>query len=224
MLWHSGASPAAYQRLRAAGRAYVDEISALGRYFWRDDTRGRPHNLFTSGTAMRQAFSALGLPANGLPSALTWQKETAASAPPPASHPAVRISFRARDYCAGFFYAAARDAYQRWLGGTPHVSAGGEAIVARAVVVPVVAARVLDAEGRLALATRRGGDAHLFVHGQHQLGNWQWQNGKTRFFDAAGAEVPLPPGPIWITVVTTPEAVTIPAADVPAEEALRCEH
>ena len=222
VLWHSGGSPAAYQLFQTGAGGHVDEISALGRYFWRDRNRYPPHNLFTSGSAIREAFTELRLPIAGVPPALAWDEEPAEHRREGPVHPAVRLSFRDPDYCVGYVYDLARDVYQRWLAGAPQVSATGEAISARTVIVPIVSARVIDREGRLNLATKNGGIAHLFIHGEYEMAEWRWHQGKTRFVDSDGAVIAFPPGPIWITVVTAPEAVTLLPADFSPPEAFRC--
>lgn len=210
-LLHSGGSPAALAMLRGGRISHWDEISAAGRYYFRDPARPRPHNLFTSRALMRQAFAEAELPT--AVAFTPWAVEAAEGIPLPVSHPAVRIAFRDPHYCVGFFYDATQDAYQRWLAGQPQLSGTGETLWARTVALQYVAAFVQDAEGRLDLNTRGGGPAELFFHGRRQAARWERTAGKTAFVDTTGAPIGLPQGPVWITVVTDPKAVEIPAAD-----------
>lgn len=210
-LFHSGGSPAAMIQLQSAAVAAIDEISASGRYFWRDRKRLRPHNLYTSGRLIRQAFDDLALPRRVVFAPLPSAAESAESVAPLSL--GVLIATHDPDYCVAYRYDPAARAYERWLAGERHRSEDGTAVYAKSVLVPVLASRVLDRVGRLRLTLNGDGALTALVAGTTLNGRWERARGHTRYLGSQGEPIAFPDGPVWITVVTDATTVRPLAVD-----------
>jgi len=210
-VFHSGGSPEALARLRGSSLVDFDEISWNGKYFWRDDARPRPHNLYTSSHLVVQAFVDYRLPTTT--TFLPWEvvPDTTLHDRPPDG-PAVRIVALDPQYCIAYRYEQSENRYQRWLAGVPHRSAEGMLLYAKGVVVQEVAGKVVDREGRLRLATASGGWARIFSNGKIFPATWQRQDGRTIFLRADGKPMGFPAGPVWVEIVLDHAAVEEPPA------------
>lgn len=211
-VFHSGGSPDGIHRVRSSSVSDFDEISWNGKYFWRDSKRRRPHNLFTSGALIRQAFDDYRL---SDASDFTPWPGVGETPPEAQASDGISVTIRANDpdYCAGYRYQRESNRYERWQAGAPQVSGDGSPLFASSVVVQEVSARVLDREGRLQVATHDGGWATVFSHGQARIGQWEYRAGKTWFTDGDGGPISFPGGPIWISVVLDRTTVQTLAAD-----------
>jgi hypothetical protein len=83
-------------------------------------------------------------------------------------------------------------------------------IRARTVVVMRVPWRVADSAGHVLLNQFGEGEAFVYMDGKAVVGLWKKadRQGRTRFYDAAGAEIAFNRGPIWIEVVGPESAIT----------------
>ncbi|MDD5110130.1 MAG: DUF3048 domain-containing protein [Patescibacteria group bacterium] len=222
-LFHSGGSPDALAELKRDHLPNLDEISYNGRYYWRDDARVRPHNLFTSGALITQALTDYHLPTTS--DVVLWP--SVAESPVserPADYPVVRIATLDSDYCVGYRYEQADNRYERWLGGERHRTADGTQLYAKTVVVQGITGQVLDREGRLKLDTDSSGPAVVFTDGKTLPGHWERTNLRTVFSDESGDRIAVPAGPVWITVTLDFDAVQIfsPTTTVTVSEAFGC--
>lgn len=101
---------------------------------------------------------------------------------------------------------AQHDALDRENGGYG-ATASGPAIAPTTVVVMIVPIKRSDsidaALGRLEAASIGTGEAWVFVDGRVVAGSWSKKTvaERTRFLDAAGAEIPFPRGQIFVQVV-----------------------
>ncbi|MDO8559701.1 MAG: DUF3048 domain-containing protein [bacterium] len=204
-LFHSGGSPAALSQLRASPLPNIDEISAYGRYYWRDSDRERPHNLYTSDRLIRQAFENLGLPRQVAftPFPQVADGETKI----PTEDVGVVVTADDPDYCAGYRWNAEVGAYERWLGGLPQRTEDGSQLYAKNVLLLTVSARVLDREGRLKLELDGDGSLTALVDGRTVAGKWRRNGAATQYFAADGGRLRFADGPLWITVVTDAAAI-----------------
>ena len=214
-LFHSGGSPEALKKLKTIDLPNINEISADGRYFWRDDTQVRPHNLYTSGEHMQEAFAHYELPTSVDFLAYPTSAELLVGERP-AAHPVVRITFSDSNYCVGYRYEPAVNAYERWLGGIPQATADGAAIYAKTVVVQAITSQVLDREGRLRMNLDDGGVAMVFTNAKVYVAEWRRQDEKTMYVDENENQIPFADGPVWITVVPDISVVVVaPSAVLP---------
>ena len=204
-LFHSGGSPAALAQLRASPLPNIDEISSYGRYFWRDNDRARPHNLYTSDRLIRQAFENLGLPQQV--SFTPLPLETNAASRGEAADAGALVVADDVDYCAGYRWNTALRAYERFLGGVVQQTQDGAQLYTRNVLLMVVKANVLDREGRLKLELDGEGPLTALLDGRTVEGTWRRRGGTTSYLAADGSSLQFADGPLWVTVVTDADAV-----------------
>ncbi|MBX3015887.1 MAG: DUF3048 domain-containing protein [Caldilineaceae bacterium] len=114
-------------------------------------------------------------------------------------------------------YEGSSGRYTRWLGGIPHVdgNSGGQLAVENVIVQVVTHEATNIVEDSLGSTSIRlnlfgSGPAILFRDGQAHVGSWRSESrgDLPRFFNAAGAEIPLKPGKSWISIVPPTYTVT----------------
>jgi hypothetical protein len=202
VLVHDGGSPGA---MAAIARAPLPTLNAYtsGELFSRRGERSAPYNLYSAGSALRDAVNRLELDRSQLVQGVVYRPSPEA---PEAGDAAVRFS---GIYDSGFRYQPELNLY-RWIrNGAPAVDAAGEAVFVDAVVIAAIDARPLpnDDAGRLYIPLR-GGPATLLLRGSVVEGTWR-QDGGVRFFDSEGVEIVLDPFKTWIALTPTYERVAL---------------
>jgi hypothetical protein len=93
--------------------------------------------------------------------------------------------------------------YQRHQNYREQLDSDGSRIFADTVIVQRTDVSVLDDVGRKELRTIGTGEAIVFYNGGMIRGTWKKKSAtdRTRWYDAAGSEIPLKAGKIWIEVV-----------------------
>ena len=191
----------------------VDALRNGGRAFHRDPRRSAPHNGYTGTALFRRVAGQVGAPAAMVPGLRTWsfiddrpldQRPAKGTITVPYGRGAV-----------GYEYDRNTNAYLRSVAGRRQVDAGdGRRVSARNVIVlfmrlsydpesePGHRRPILDQIGT--------GTAIVFRDGAVIRGTWRKDDvgGLTRFFDAAGTEIGLVRGRIFIQVVETGTRVT----------------
>ncbi len=198
--FHVGGSPDAIEKLATMGKTIVniDEIGR-GQYFWRDQSRYAPHNVYTNTDRMSQAVTALGTTGTTITSA--WRfKETTSSTEP--TIPGINIPFGG-SYNVTWTYQPDSSTYKRTLAKKPHVDADGDVVQASNVIVMKTDSQVLDAKGRLQLRTTGSGDAFVYRDGNRYTARWRRSpNEPLRLETLSGNDVELNRGITWVEVVT----------------------
>jgi hypothetical protein len=178
---------------------------------FRSRDRPAPHNLYATLDGLRGLAGTLGLDIpvrfgglsfgelSALPGAAGLPAATAISIPYGASS-----SVRYR-------YDPASDLYFRWVNGSAHYDAlTGDQLAVRTVVVQWADFRqtdiVEDVLGSRSLDVTLIGSGRVVVYrdGKRIVGRWQRNapGDVTRYYDAAGREIPLGPGgPTWVELV-----------------------
>ena len=191
----------------------VDALFGGGAAFHRDPRRTAPHNAYTTTELFRKVALQRGAPAVMGSSAATW---TFVDDRPIAQRPAKgTITIPYGRGATAYAYDRKSNAYLRSVAGRPQVDAAdGKRVTARNVVVlfmrlsydpesePGHRRPVLDQIGT--------GKAIVFRDGAMIAGTWRKDDvgSLTRFYDAAGTEIPLVRGRIFIQVVPTGTRVT----------------
>ncbi len=207
-----------------ANGSYVVVSPQFGQVdaFYRTDVDGRvsPHNLFTTGAALRQAAATVG--GNDAVTVPSWDFLASAVHSPSAggfsgSVPATTIEIPYRAAAAvRYQYDAASRTYARYQsdGTTYHRevdAANNAAIAAKNVVIintdVIVTGVVEDASGAHSLDMRLTGTgpASVFRDGRRMDGTWYrgtWFDPFT-FISSGGERILLSPGQTWIHVVPT---------------------
>ena len=202
------------KELRADGFADMEEIVGTPEAFWRDETRDMPHNLYTSIALLRKSAPNHGwpdTPFNGAP--LHFEP---AAQPAPASSAAVTLpaaptppgavdSFDLNfwdDYTVT--YRRDGDAFERVIDNVvQHDRDDARPYRVADVVVVWIPARVLDAQGDLAMDVY--GDYPAAVVRTTGVTEARWSAPGAQdtplLADASGKAVALTPGQIYIEVM-----------------------
>lgn len=222
MYMHCGGSPDALNLIKQRDIFDLNEFYR-GWYYWRDESRAAPHNVYTSSELWNKA---LGVYAND--SYLNdvyegWSFVTSTlnhSTTQPPDHiksgvgssggevvkwsgGQITVSFLPPIYEAVWKYNSSTNQFDRYQMGSRHCDADGKCISADNVIVMNVDKKVLDEIGRLQVTTIGQGEAIVFKNGIDYLGTWNKSgtDSRTRFYDVNGEEIKLNPGRIWIEVV-----------------------
>ena len=188
---HVGGSPSALAQIANSSTPTLDAF-ASGDLFSRDNARSAPYNLYSSGSALRQALNRLNLNRSRVLSGTIFRPDDTAL---PSSEISVRFS---GSYSSGFRYSPELNLY-RWVRNGQNASdASGEAVFVDAVVVARVSATPIPADpaGRLYIPMT-GGEATLHLRGKAIPGRWSPQGGFS-FTSAQGQAVNLAPFKYWV--------------------------
>ena len=215
------------KELRASGFADMDEIVGTPEAFWRDPSREMPHNLYTSVARIRKTATGYGYkdtplkaeefsfaPAPSPPAPPPPQAATEAMQPDPASSNASPVPSPsapvAPDAVAAFwndytvrFHPVARG-YERIIEGKVQHDRDDPTPYTVADVIAVwIPAKVLDAEGDLAMNVYGSFPAVLVRDGQATPATWSAPDASTMpaLLDATGEAVLLAPGQIYVEVL-----------------------
>ncbi|MDQ7794090.1 MAG: DUF3048 domain-containing protein [bacterium] len=209
VLAHCGGTPDAMTDLARLKIPGLDEVQRAQAYYERHTGRKAPYNLRSSTARLRQAIAAFGYQYDPprVPGGLfrfdanpAWEGEPAA---------VVRLAYGAssRPSVAEWRYDEATGYYLRFQNGLAHTSAtdSREQVKAGTVIVlPVRTTPVKDSpEGYLSLQLVGNGKATVFARGMAVEARWSKKDraSPTIYTLAAGSELVLPPGPVWIQVV-----------------------
>lgn len=198
---HCGQSPQAELEIPKFQIKSINEIGGAGAYFWRDATRKKPHNLYSSVQKLRQYAAQKG-----------WGKKvevkgfdfSAASQPVGKTTKKILIDYPGK-YEVVYIFDQGKEVYLRNMEGKPHLDREtGEQLTAKNVVVLYAnKVKVLDSEGRLEIDLLSQGKAVYFIGDQKIEGNWKKteRSSPTYFFDQEEKEIQFKPGQIWIQIV-----------------------
>lgn len=198
---HAGGSPAAYAILQKEKKEDMDEIGRAGAYFWRDNTRKAPHNLYSNAAKLREGTQKFGFAQEvKVPGYLFNNPDYIPNAGEAATE--FSVSFLLKSYKVDYKYDTERRTYLRYVNDKPHLDLNNDNPVEAANVMVIGADhKVLDDVGRLQIDVELGGEALLFQRGQVTKGRWSRQAGDVIRFIKDGKEALMYPGVTHILVV-----------------------
>lgn len=209
---HSGGSPEALDLIKTRKIFDANEFF-WGQYYWRDEVRFAPHNLYTNSENWQKivlspsAREGVGGSGSGTNSLFTTDKAWKYSkliGKTMASSGGLTIPF-STDYSVVWTYDAKALNYSRSLDGAKEIDKNGATVTARNILVQItdVSDIANDDKGRQAVTTVGGGDAIILKKGSVTYGTWKKKNlaDRTRFYDKNKKEVVLVPGNTWVEVV-----------------------
>lgn len=201
---HCGGSPDALASISEYNLYSLNQIGGDHAFFWRDQDRSAPHNLYTSGRLLAFAFRDKDLDQDG--DFDPWLfKEEAGITDRTTEEKYIKIDFSSFSYQVEYRYQREDNDYLRLNGEKEHKDAlTDEQIRAKNIVIQLVDTELSDTQtGRLQVQTIGGGRAIIFQDGQALEGTWEKSSReeRTRFYDSDNKEVKLNAGPIWIEVV-----------------------
>ncbi|WP_421617112.1 DUF3048 domain-containing protein [Brevibacillus sp. TJ4] len=201
VLIHSGGSPDALATLSRSRYSHLDEIPN-GKYFWREQFRKAPHNLYTKYELLEQAIADKNMRETSEPIQLRFLPEDAViSDGDPATK--IEITFHSLNK-AMFQYDSEEKKYLRFTNGDPHFDlADNKQLSATNLLVIASRHRVVDSEGRREVDVAGPGDGYLFQQGKVQKIKWKRSNGVIRAYkdEQLTEELPLLPGQTWVEIV-----------------------
>ncbi|HLD28519.1 MAG TPA: DUF3048 domain-containing protein [Patescibacteria group bacterium] len=199
---HSGGSPTALELLENDDVGVYDLNEYYGYnsgYFWRDQQRYSPHNLYTSSQllfAAKEYYTIV-----GGADFVSWQfKDDESTVTNKVND--VEINYSASTaYQVTWKYNSSGNNYERYQSGSRHITDTGQIIEAKNIIIQFTETKILDAVGRRSVDLASGGEAVIFSDGKTTIGSWQKDVDRTRFFGESGDEIVFNRGITWIEIV-----------------------
>jgi len=205
-LAHAGGSQEALAMIPQIGVKDFDEIYNSGAYFWRDKTRKKPHNLYTSTDKLLQGAKAKKYELK-TPFLQPWGTEWEGTSY--TGELVVDYSIKNYPYKVSWCYNENR--YERSINGKPHVMEDDVAITADNLLVMVtkITTYVKDGIPLSDVKVVGKGDLICYINGQTLKGYWQKDavSADMKFYDEQGELLKLKRGTTWIQVVPSLECV-----------------
>jgi len=200
ILAHAGASTDGYDILQHQGKAYLDEISNAGSFFWREKFRKAPHNLYSSieklraGAAHKKYKDTVMIP--------TYPFSDVGATVGGMTATKVNIHFLLKDYKVSYVFDDVKKLYLRSINDKPHTDLTTEEQLTAANLAVIGAKhRTYDDYGRLEIDLKSGGPAVLIQLGQAVECSWvRADDGAIRLMKD-GRELPLVPGRTFYHIV-----------------------
>ena len=199
---HAGGSPSALKGIR--DQAYniynLDEISQDGKYFFRDQDKISPHNLYSSNELIKGAFNNKEIPELNNNISGWYYKENTKN-PDKDLLGVLKIKYR-QD--AVWKYEKDLNRYLRYENGAKLLNDKDIQLNASNIVIQKTKIQQIDDIGRKSIKTTGSGEVIVFKNGQVVNGFWEKLKGdkKTRFYKKNGEEIIFSPGIVWIHIVS----------------------
>jgi len=179
----------------------LDEISYNGSYFWRDNKKDRPHNLYIGRNSILQIFTDKNLKNEIKPDFPFWlfDEEKIFSESP--SGLIIKINYREPIM---WQYDKEKGLYLRFQNGKAFFTEKGEQIGVKNLVVLKTEISVLDDIGHRFIKTQGEGTALIFQKGVLIQGVWKKteKEQRTIFYFKNGEEIKFLPGSVWVEIVS----------------------
>lgn len=198
---HVGGSPDALQLLKKYDLVNLDQFFN-DQYYWRDNWRYAPHNVYTSSDLIKNALTDKNL--NQAADYQAWKyKDDLELDKRPDQVNDIIINYTTKEYQAKWQYDKQDNDYLRYQGGDVMKMADGAKIYAKNVIIEVHNTVVLDDVGRKKITTIGEGKALIFRDGTLTSGNWQKDDAKsvTKYLSDKGEEIELNGGTTWVEIV-----------------------
>jgi hypothetical protein len=204
---HAGWSQDGMNKIQELRVDHLDQVYGDDRYYWRDNSRKKPHNLYTNVEKIRQAAMDKKFHAKWKNPVLKF----AASTDPDLTGQTISkitIPYIA-GYEVGYSYDKESGMFQRLMMGELHKDKeSGQVIAANNVIICEASHQILDKAGRRAVNIHGPGKGYLLQKGIMKEVTWIEKNGFIRVSDSNG-ELGLLPGKTWIQVVPKGTQLTI---------------
>lgn len=196
---HVGSSPEA-DRLIKQGKVSDLDQWFKDKFFWRDEKRARPHNVYTSFNLLSQAVEKEKFLQKDFSS---WQFKDDSPETDRGNVAQIMVNYLS-PYDVLWKYDRKSNDYLRYQWGGKHLTADKKEIRAKNIVVLWQKMEILDEIGRKFFQTTGEGEALVFRDGQVIEARWQKESegSRIRFFDKkTGEEVFFNRGLTWIEVL-----------------------
>lgn len=227
---HAGGSPEALGAIDGLGIKDCSALAADSKYFWRDNNKYAPHNLFTSSKLLTYALRDKELLEEQV-EFQSWNFNTADNTRQERivdqninvevvnleanantnteqatnSTSSIKIHFSDPAYEVEWKYDAENKIYQRYNGGQLHTDANNDEPLTTTNIIIQIVPPAADAgnEGRVNFNVTGEGPVYIFTHGAMYEGTWEKADrlSRTAFYDDNGQEIALNPGTIWVEIL-----------------------
>lgn len=198
---HCGGSPEALQKI---ARKEVIDLNEFyyASYFWRDQLRLAPHNLYTSTEKLGNFIKANNLENKGLE---TWKyKDDLKLEERTESPELIKINYKLPDFVIEWKYDRVHNEYLRYMAGKPHQDKDGSQIKAKNIIIQKVSAKVIDDQARLDMENVGKGSGAVCLDGKCREITWIKKDikSRTKFYLSAEEEMEFNAGTTWVEVVS----------------------
>ena len=197
---HVGGSPEALNELKNMERLFDVNEFYNGNYFWRDENRNAPHNVYTSSNNWNKliankefiqdnSWQGLNFGTNDF---VTNTEKTAGITVPYSSN-----------YIVSWKYNEAIGRFDYYQNDKIYEDTNGDNLSADNLIVQFVSADIIDDYGRLEMTTVGSGEAMVFIKGNLIRGTWKKENknARTKFYAQNGEEIKLISGLTFFQIV-----------------------
>lgn len=200
---HAGGSQDFLDKMKMNGyQVYnLDEISGDGIYFWRDQLRDKPHNLYTSRDLLVESIQNKKIN-NQLRSSFMPRQFVK----PPLSETAaagliIKINYREP---VVWQFDKGSGTYLRFQNSREFSDEEGEQIRTQNLIIQKTKISILDEVGHRFIQTTGEGEALIFQNGYLIQGTWRKAGigQQTVFYNLQNQEIKFLPGNIWVEVVS----------------------
>ncbi len=198
----TGASARAKQEL-LSGKYRNIGFDSNAKFYWRDNSRRAPNNVYTSFEKINQLNQSKGFVSSAPDMFL--RQDGKKSDEPNANRVDIKIS-RDNIYNSFYNYDATANNYTRHQGGQAHQDRESGPIKTDVIIaIRVVEKKVMEDGWREDIEVVGSGEAHLFQNGTATKATWRKPESSTqiRFYDDAGTEIAINRGKTWIVAVPT---------------------
>lgn len=206
--FHCGGSPQALEEIKEIGLFDVDQFFN-GPYFWRDNKRDAPHNLYTNTEYWQDLLVKKGTKRGQKP----WQgwlfNTTSVASVSSTKISSIDIEY-SRSYVVSYKQQSS-GSYTRLINNVEHKDDSGVVMTADTIIVQEMSTKVVDDYGRKEMETVGVGPVRVLFNGTVIRGTWKKNTptDRTRFYDQAGGEIGLKPGRIWVQITPSGTKVEV---------------
>lgn len=202
---HAGGSTDGLQTIQKLKVKDLDEINNSGAYFWRDNTRKAPHNLYTSTEKLVAGAKSKGyalVPLQTMPLGTSWTG---------TSHRDLKLDYSTANstYIVTWHYNGQE--YERMINGEQHVMADKAPIKAQNILIFAAPTRDVVKQVLVSEVDIIGkGELLYFIGGQQLKGSWEKVSAEApiHFKDEQGQLIKIKDGQTWIQVCPSLDKLT----------------
>lgn len=206
---HVGGSKAALSLIKTISSFYDLDQFGLDSFYWRDNNRYAPHNVYTTTKKIMEAAKERNYPVTSDNIPAYQFKDDAEKEDLPKTF-SFTVNFNT-SFAVTYTYSPEKNEFYRSIAGVKHTDrVTKEQVKAKNVIVMFSDFPYgnLSLEKAPKIRTTGTGKAFFYIDGVKTAGTWKRnENTVTRFFNAKGKEVTLNAGTTWIDVVPVGTAV-----------------
>jgi len=194
---HVGGSPEALVKIAKDNIFNINEFYNE-KYFWREDGRTAPHNVFSSRDLLQEYAEKREISTAKF---FPW-KFTSEENPNKEAHKSIFIDFKRKYYEVEWKYNKNDNSYTRYQGGEIHKTEDNKEINVKNVLVAFTETEVIDDKLRLKISTTGKGKAYVCNDGVCLEGEWKKGSSSSRLrFYVNGMEVKILIGKTWVEIL-----------------------